>query len=202
MEAFFILKGISDDNVKIKLLPACLEEEILIRVQTHLGLGTTTFSTALGKIQTAWLQLRRPLNPEKMFADLSFSQPSEAADIFLQLKWLAEYLEYDEKVIRKRFIAASPIHLQPLLLSKYSEKLDSLVGFVLQCPDIPAVETSKSKFSATSSRQKLRGNCEYCHRPNHSIEHCRRRLGLCLLCGSAEHQYLQCPRRVNNSKNE
>ena len=104
IEAFFILKAIIDDNVKLKLLPACLEEEILIRVQSYLALGTTTLSTALDKIHLVWLQLRRPLNPEKMFAELSFCQPSEVSDAALQLKWLAEYLGYGEKMSRNALL--------------------------------------------------------------------------------------------------
>ena len=209
VEAFFTLKDVADDSVKLKLLPACLEEEVLIRAQAFLGLGTTTFSTAQERLHSVWLQLRRPLNPEKMFAELSFSQPSEAADICTQLKWLAEYLAYDEKIIKKRFITASPNHLQPLLLSKSSEKLDSLVEFVLQCSDSPttvafATSTDKRAVMSRSDRQKNRDRklCEYCHRSNHSIENCRRRLGLCLLCGSSDHRVAGCPRRLDNQKNE
>ena len=144
LEAFFVLKSISEAD-RLKVLPACLEEEVLIRVQSYLSLGTTTYQSAIMKIKKAWMDLRRPSNPEKMFANLSFSQPSEAADAITQLKWLAEYLDYDSNIIKKRFISSAPEHLQPLLLSRSSGKLDAIVDFVLQCPD-----TSSSIFGAVS----------------------------------------------------
>ena len=140
-----------------------------------------------------WI-LRRPSNPEKMFANLSFSQPSEAADAITQLKWLAEYLDYDSNIIKKRFISSAPEHLQPLLLSRSSGKLDAIVDFVLQCPD-----TSSSIFGAVSkdaisnnSSRKYDKKCGYCGRSNHSFENCRRRLHLCLGCGSSDHFVNKC----------
>lgn len=201
VEAFFVLRSI-DDKDKLKVLPACLEEEILIRIQPYLQLGTTTFSSAVEKVKKIWMELRRPLNPEKMFADLFYSQPSEAAEALTQLQWLAEYLGYDSSIVKKRFISSSPEHLQPILFSKSSEKVESLVDFVLQCPDSStrvAAVFSKDRASDIPARK---GNlkCKFCGRLNHSFDNCRRRLRLCLRCGSPGHFVSQCG--VTMSKNE
>ena len=37
--------------------------------------------------------------------------------------------------------------------------------------------------------------CNYCEKPNHVRRDCRKRLGLCLVCGSADHRVATCPER-------
>ena len=37
--------------------------------------------------------------------------------------------------------------------------------------------------------------CTFCRRPGHGTERCRRRLALCLACGSGSHQLRDCPQR-------
>nr|XP_027098925.1 uncharacterized protein LOC113718208 [Coffea arabica] len=38
-----------------------------------------------------------------------------------------------------------------------------------------------------------RGPCGYCRKPNHSEDHCWKKDGKCLRCGSADHQLATCP---------
>ena len=38
--------------------------------------------------------------------------------------------------------------------------------------------------------------CGFCKKPGHLKRHCRKMLGLCLICGAADHQLVNCPAYV------
>ena len=41
--------------------------------------------------------------------------------------------------------------------------------------------------------------CDFCKKPGHMRHECRKRLGLCLVCGSSEHTIARCPHRRERS---
>lgn len=196
LEAYFEVKGIDTDDKKKNSLPLCLSPELLARVATHLSLGTTTYKSALEKIKKMWLEVRRPADPEAQFARFTYAQPSEAPEALLHLQWLAEYLQYDGRVLRRRFIAASPAHLQPILLSRATDTIDMLCDFVAQCPDTPQPVSTVRQIASPKRGQPV---CSFCRKSGHSVESCRRRLKLCLRCGADGHFVADCPMRTGKN---
>jgi hypothetical protein len=192
LKAYMSLKNI-DEGAGLSVLPAFVAEEILTRLTTYLSLGTTTLKSALVKLERIWLEIRRPSNPEQLFANYRFNQPSQAADAILQLLWLAEYLQYDTKIVRQRFIAAAPHALQPILLMRpTSDTIDQLVDFVMLCPDEPAIH------AVAPVNPSARRHCTFCKRPGHLFSACRRRLNQCLRCGSNDHLIKDCQPQPKN----
>ena len=51
--------------------------------------------------------------------------------------------------------------------------------------------------SSRSNELPERRTCNYCNRRGHLRRDCRRRLGLCLVCGDNSHRIAQCPNRRN-----
>ena len=48
--------------------------------------------------------------------------------------------------------------------------------------------------SRPRSRDRSQGKtCHYCRKPGHIMKDCRRRLGLCFMCGSDDHRVAACP---------
>lgn len=191
LEAYFSLKDITDEKRKLTILPSCLDESVLIRVVDYLALGTTTMKTALARLKQVWLDIRRPSNPERLFLEASFSQPCDASEMLMDLKWLAEYLNYDKHAVRQRFISAAPIELQPILISKTDDSVEDLCSFVLSCP-------TQAKANSVRRAQSTENRCTFCKKQGHSFATCRRRLGQCLRCGSSSHFVARC----NDTKNE
>ena len=62
-------------------------------------------------------------------------------------------------------------------------------------PDRPRTKTF---YPARSSQQNSPTQlvCTWCHLVGHHVDVCRRRLGLCLACGSSDHYLEHCPRRA------
>lgn len=194
LEAFFALKSIDDEKKKLLVLPTCLEEDILLRTVGYLSAGSTTLKSALRRLREVWLEVRRPADPERQFLELKFSQPSQANDALVTLKWLSEYLHFNESAIRQRFISAAPIGLQPVLLSRSSDSLDDLCNFVSTCPDDPTLcavnAVKRLPCNITNSTEPR--VCRFCKRAGHVAAECRRRLGLCLRCGGQGHRVAEC----------
>lgn len=187
LDAYFALKSVDEDKQKLAILPACVEESLLIRATSFLSLGTTTYKTAIDRFRVIWLDVRRPSNPEKLFHEMSFSQPSQASDALADLMWLSEYLNYDSKAIRQRFISAAPLSLQPVLIGRATDTTEQLCDFILKCPDDPAPNQV-----STVSPVKRDALCDFCKKRGHTSETCRRRTGACLRCGSSSHRVANC----------
>ena len=62
-------------------------------------------------------------------------------------------------------------------------------------PNMPMLNTANRSLSQPLA-------CEYCNRPRHTFETCRRRLGLCLICGSDKHLMRNCPDRRSQGNAE
>jgi hypothetical protein len=80
---------------------------------------------------------------------------------------------------------------------------------VVQCNSPP--RGSREIFSHREFRQTKREEesdlrpprdsfCNYCERVGHTIDRCRRRLGLCLSCGAAGHRIADCPTMASSTE--
>ena len=84
---------------------------------------------------------------------------------------------------------ANPIpHYGNMKLKRYSDavKITAPVRESYACP----------REMGMNDENQLR--CSYCHKGRHTYENCRRRLGLCLICGSDRHMIKDCPHHKKN----
>lgn len=58
---------------------------------------------------------------------------------------------------------------------------------------VPQSPVRKPKWGKSKSRSPARLYCNYCKRPGHGYDTCRRRLNQCLRCGCSDHFVVHCP---------
>ena len=58
---------------------------------------------------------------------------------------------------------------------------------------------TKEKKSSPRRNKRNNGRCNWCGKPGHWYKECWGRLGLCLLCGSNQHQKVDCPKYSRRS---
>lgn len=61
-------------------------------------------------------------------------------------------------------------------------------------PNPPTMKRSTTGTHAGNLENQDK-TCHYCHKVGHIQQECRRRLGLCLVCGSPDHRISACPKR-------
>lgn len=200
LNAFFALKGKETEEEKLSILPACIDEELLVNLLIILKKRSTSYSSVMQKAKEVWLTGKRPSNPEKQFVNIRIDQPSQAVSAHEEMKWLSEYLGYDNTVIVERIKNAVSDALRPTVFlyanSKKGIVSDELVQFISTIPD--ANTGSGNEVLAVSMV------CRYCKKHGHEIATCPvkpdRTKITCFACGEVGHIKKNC-RKSNYSKN-
>ena len=97
--------------------------------------------------------------------------------------------------------SARPVSVRPTLSQPKSQVRDASTQCTVQLPRQPYQSFDNpqrdSQIRDVNAIQDVL--CTFCKRVGHSNEFCRRRLGLCLLCGDKQHKVAQCPKRATSS---
>lgn len=187
LESFLLLKDVKDD-ARLQVLPACIEESLLVPMADYLRKGTTTYESALKKLRELWLAARRPSDPERQFMAITIAQPSHTMDALTEMRWLAEYLNFDDSTIVKRLVGAVSGKLKPTLVmfleTNKKATSDEVAQFLLKIPDEQPSVLAVSNY------------CKYCKKPGHALVSCPIRPDLktirCFKCGQLGHMKRFC----------
>jgi hypothetical protein len=148
----------------------------------------------------------------------------EYAVEFLRLSRFAPNLVKEEEERADRFQQGLRLEIQKHLASQELETYDKVLTAARRV-EIVTDKDNKNKqqkpakrtFDQMNRGQAPRNNgpppapkqlppplhkhviCNYCNKPGHVEKVCRMALGLCLICGSADHQAAKCPSRIHRS---
>ena len=96
-----------DDAKALAVLPAFIHEDILSHA---LWDGKATYTSALNKLEKAWLLVNRPNNPLQNFEKISF-QPN-LYELAKELRLAGTYINASEETLVRKFISLLPQSLQ------------------------------------------------------------------------------------------
>jgi hypothetical protein len=163
MRGYFALKNIGEEAQK-NLLPLCLSDDIALQV-TGLSTAKSTLNTCFKEIEEIWLNISRPVNPQRCFSEVNFEHPRDVFDARLKLIKLANYIDANDKQVRQQLVIAAPSSLRAVVTSFVigSPKLSSfeLAQFIVQLP-----------YEEISVSNAIMTKCQHCGKTGHLQERC------------------------------
>ena len=212
-----------DDVKALAVLPAFIHEDILSYASWD---GKATLTSALNKLEKAWLLVNRPSNPLQNFEKVSF-QPN-LYELAKEVRLAGTYINASEETLVRKFISLLPHSLQMAAFqfsTDLSTTLKDLTDHVAKLP-MPsslttapvAAATSDESVSVTAGVKKGQARspnfrptqgaycgeeagivCFNCGQKNHVSRFCLAPKASCITCGG-KHQATFCE-RINRFRN-
>jgi hypothetical protein len=204
-DAWCFEKKIGTDDI-LKVLPSCIDDDILEGVVHIFSLGTTTAKSALQVLKDEYLRQTRPHDPDVDFNSLRTPLPSAAIESCARLQRMASYMSLGDTAVRHRLFNSLPTSLQPSVVAwlAANDKSTSreLANFITTFPD--SVVQSQSSHTATVQEEATtpiaattsRPVCSHCRKPGHVRDNCYK-LRQCWNCKEPGHIAKNCQKQKN-----
>ena len=185
--AWCVEKSFNDEATILKVMPSCVDDELLAPIVNIFSLGTTTRTSAFKALKAEYLRQSKPADADTDFNRIETALPSQALDTCMKLTKLAGYLHLNDDAVKHRLFKSLPSSIQasvvPWLSANDKASSRELAIFVTTFPDTLVQMAQTTAVAATVTP---RPTCSHCKKVGHSKDRCFK-LRTCWTCKKSGH---------------